>query len=396
MSARTIAAWGVVALVVAVLVWNSSRDGDESVRIGFVVTLTGGSAAIGNDMRDAFEIALDHMGRNMAGLPVTVFYEDDQVDPEVGRQRTERLVQSERVHFVSGFIWSNVLLASYGAAIDNGVFVISANAGPSELAGAQCAQDFFSTSWQNDQTPMAMGEILNRRGVDNLYVLAPNYAAGRNMIAGLERTFAGTVAGQDMTQFPDQLDFSAELAKIRAAAPDAVWVFYPGNFGTQFFTQYAQAGLLGQIPLYSTFSVDALNLPAIGALVEGSLLTQHWSQDLDVPANRRFVEDFRSRHGRDPSFYAAQAYDAAMLIRSAVAAVGGDLSDRDGMRTAMEAANFASVRGAFRYNRNHFPIQNFYLREVVRADDGSYSMRIVETVYTDHADPYASDCPMPG
>ena len=396
MSARTIAAVGIVALVMAAILVNLnwSRDGD--VRIGFVTTLTTGSAAIGNDMRDAFELALDHMGRRMAGREVAVYYEDDALDPEIGRQRTERLVQRERVQFVTGFVWSNVLLASYGAAIDNDAFVISANAGPSQLAGPLCSPDFFSTSWQNDQTPMAMGEILNRRGVDNLYVLAPNYAAGRNMIAGLERTYSGTIAGRDMTQFPDQLDFSAELAKVRATAPDAVWVFYPGNFGTQFFTQYAQAGLLGEIPLYSTFSVDALNLPAVGHLVEGSLLTQHWSQDLDVPANRRFVQDFRSRFGRTPSFYAAQAYDAAMLIRSAVEAVEGDLSDRNGMRAAMAAADFESVRGPYRYNRNHFPIQKFYLREVVRGDDGAFTTRVVETVYTDHADPYAADCPMQG
>jgi branched-chain amino acid transport system substrate-binding protein len=369
---------------------SSQNDG---VRIGFVTTLTTGTGVIGADMRDAFELALDHMGRTMGGLSVSVLYEDDAVDPNIGRQVTERLVQRDNVHFVSGFIWSNVLLASYQAATDNDVFLIGANAGPSQLAGEACNRNFFSTSWQNDQTTMAMGEVLNDQ-VSNLYVMAPNYAAGRNMIAGVERTFQGQIVDKALTQFPDQLDFAAELANIRAAAPEAVWVFYPGNFGTQFFQQYSQAGLLGEIPLYSTFSIDALNLPLIGELVEGTQMTQSWSPDMDNPANQKFVADFRAKYGRYPSFYAAQAYDAAMLIRSAVEAVEGDLDDLDGLRQALARADFDSVRGSFSFGENHFPIQDFFLREVVRDGDGVFTTRIVDVVYSDHVDPYAKDCTM--
>lgn len=393
MNVRTI---GILALagLLALAFWISTNPNNSGgVRIGFVTTLTTGTGVIGADMRDAFELALDHMDRTMAGLDVTVFYEDDAVDPNIGRQATERLVQRDNVHFVSGFIWSNVLLASYRAATDNDVFLIGANAGPSQLAGEACTPNFFSTSWQNDQTTMAMGEVLNSK-VSNVYVMAPNYAAGRNMIAGLERTFEGDITGKALTQFPNQLDFAAELANIRAAAPEAVWVFYPGNFGTQFFQQYSQAGLLGEIPLYSTFSIDALNLPLIGELVEGTQMTQFWSPDLDNPANEKFVADFRAKYGRYPSFYAAQAYDAAMLIRSAVEAVEGDLDDLAALRTALARADFESVRGPFSFGDNHFPIQNFYLREVVRDDDGAFTTRIVDVVYTDHVDPYAKDCNM--
>ena len=366
---------------------------NDGVRIGFVTTLTTGTGVIGADMRDAFELALDQMGRTMGGLAVWISYEDDAVDPNIGRQATERLVQRDDVHFVSGFIWSNVLLASYQAATDNDVFLIGANAGPSQLAGEACNRNFFSTSWQNDQTTMAMGEVLNDQ-VSNVYVMAPNYAAGRNMIAGMERTFQGQIIGKTLTQFPDQLDFAAELANIRAAAPEAVWVFYPGNFGTQFFQQYSQAGLLGEIPLYSTFSIDALNLPQIGDLVEGTQMTQSWSPDMDNPANQKFVADFRAKYGRYPSFYAAQAYDAAMLIRSAVEAVDGDLDDLDGLRQALARADFDSVRGSFSFGENHFPIQDFFLREVVRDSDGVFTTRIVDVVYSDHVDPYAKDCTM--
>jgi branched-chain amino acid transport system substrate-binding protein len=366
---------------------------NDGVRIGFVTTLTTGTGVIGADMRDAFELALDQMGRTMGGLSVWISYEDDAVDPNIGRQATERLVQRDDVHFVSGFIWSNVLLASYQAATDNDVFLIGANAGPSQLAGEACNRNFFSTSWQNDQTTMAMGEVLNDQ-VSNVYVMAPNYAAGRNMIAGMERTFQGQIIGKTLTQFPDQLDFAAELANIRAAAPEAVWVFYPGNFGTQFFQQYSQAGLLGEIPLYSTFSIDALNLPQIGDLVEGTQMTQSWSPDMDNPANQKFVADFRAKYGRYPSFYAAQAYDAAMLIRSAVEAVDGDLDDLDGLRQALARADFDSVRGSFSFGKNHFPIQDFFLREVVRDSGGVFTTRIVDVVYSDHVDPYAKDCTM--
>jgi branched-chain amino acid transport system substrate-binding protein len=354
---------------------------NDGVRIGFVTTLTTGTGVIGADMRDAFELALDQMGRTMGGLSVWISYEDDAVDPNIGRQATERLVQRDDVHFVSGFIWSNVLLASYQAATDNDVFLIGANAGPSQLAGEACNRNFFSTSWQNDQTTMAMGEVLNDQ-VSNVYVMAPNYAAGRNMIAGMERTFQGQIIGKTLTQFPDQLDFAAELANIRAAAPEAVWVFYPGNFGTQFFQQYSQAGLLGEIPLYSTFSIDALNLPQIGDLVEGTQMTQSWSPDMDNPANQKFVADFRAKYGRYPSFYAAQAYDAAMLIRSAVEAVDGDLDDLDGLRQALARADFDSVRGSFSFGKNHFPIQDFFLREVVRDSGGVFTTRIVDVVYS--------------
>ena len=366
---------------------------NDGVRIGFVTTLTTGTGVIGADMRDAFELALDHMGRTMGGLAVWISYEDDAVDPNIGRQATERLVQRDDVHFVSGFIWSNVLLASYQAATDNDVFLIGANAGPSQLAGEACDRNFFSTSWQNDQTTMAMGEVLNDQ-VSNVYLMAPNYAAGRNMIAGVERTFQGQIVDKTLTQFPDQLDFAAELANIRAAAPESVWVFYPGNFGTQFFQQYSQAGLLGEIPLYSTFSIDALNLPQIGELVEGTQMTQSWSPDMDNPANQKFVADFRAKYGRYPSFYAAQAYDAAMLIRSAVEAVDGDLDDLDGLRQALARADFDSVRGSFSFGENHFPIQDFFLREVVRDSDGVFTTRIVDVVYSDHVDPYAKDCTM--
>ncbi|MBL4825719.1 MAG: ABC transporter substrate-binding protein [SAR324 cluster bacterium] len=366
----------------------------ETVRIGFVTTLTGGAGAIGNDMRDAVELALDHLGRKMGDSDVKMFYEDDTFKPAVGKQKTEKLVKKDKVHFVTGYIWSHVLMASRNSAVGKGPFMITSNAGPGAVAGKLCHEDFFSTSWQNDQTTMAMGEVLNQLGIKNLYIMAPNYSAGKSMVIGVSRTFKGKIIGKDMTKFPAQLDFSAELAKIRAAKPDAVFVFYPGKHGLQFFKQYSQAGLKDEIPLYSAFTVDSLSLPRLKDLALGSLMTQFWAPDLDNAANKRFVADYRKKTGRYPTFYAAQSYDTIMLINSAVTAVGGDLSNKDGMRNAMRKANFPSIRGPFKYGNNHFPIQNFYLRKVVKDAEGNYTTSIVKTVYTNHQDPYAKDCKM--
>ena len=372
----------------------------EQVKIGFVTTLTTPAAVIGQDMVDAANLALEDIGGTMAGQPVEIIYEDDGFKPEIGKQKTDKLVKQDDVDFVTGFIWSHVLLASAKPVLDSGKFLISANAGPSQLAGKQCHKNFFSVSWQNDQTPMAMGEVLNQRGVNKLYVMAPNYAAGKDMVAGVERTFKGEIVGKDMTKWgaDAQLDFSAELAKVKASGAEGLFVFYPGKAGSALIKQYEQAGLAGQVPLYTVFTIDSIALPKLqeanmqGAV--GSLMTQFWSPDLDNPQNKQFVGNFKKKYGRYPSFYAAQSYDAIYFIKSAVEAVDGDLSKTDEMRAAMEKADFPSVRGSFTFGNNHFPIQNFYLREVAPDADGAWTTKVVSTVLENHQDSHASECQM--
>ena len=366
----------------------------DSAKIGFVATFSGPAAAIGNDMRDAFELALDHLGRKIGGLPVTVVYEDDQQKPEVGKQKTDKLIESDRVNFLTGYIWSNVLLASLKPAVDSQTFLISANAGPSQIAGELCSPWFFSVSWQGDQVPQAIGEYLNLKGVKSAFLIAPNYAAGKDVIAGVKANFKGSVAGEEYTKWPDQLDFSVELGKARAARPDAVFAFYPGAAGIQLLTQYAQAGLKAQLPLYTAFVVDALSLPRLGDLAVGVPGAQHWVNDLPIEANKKFVADFRAKYRRYPSFYAAQAYDSAKLIDSAVAAVKGDLGKKEAMRDAMRKASYASVRGPYRYGNNHFPIQNFYLQETAKDADGTFTLKTVATALQDHQDRYHAQCAM--
>ena len=388
------------ALVAGLALVATPAMAADSVKIGFITTLTTGAAVIGNDMRDAVNLAMEHIGGKMGGKKVDLILEDDGFKPEIGKQKADKLVKKDDVDFVAGFIWSHVLLASRKTVLDSGKFLISANAGPSPLAGKLCHENFFSTSWQNDQTPMAMGEVLNQKGVKSLYIMAPNYAAGKNMVAGVERTFKGEIKGKDFTKWGKdaQLDFSAELAKAKASGAEGIFVFYPGKAGGAFIKQYQQAGLQGKLPLYTVFTVDSIALPKLQAAkmegVLGSENTQFWGPDLDTPANKKFVSGFKKKYGKYPSFYAAQAYDSIMLIKSAVDAVKGDTSKKDEMRAAMKSANFDSVRGKFTYGNNHMPIQNFYLRQVVKDADGVWTTKITKTVYENHQDVYAKDCKM--
>ena len=370
----------------------------EKVKIGFVTTLTTPAGVIGRDMVDAVNLAVEHIGGKMGGLEVDLIIEDDGFKPEIGKQKTDKLVKQDDVDFVTGYIWSHVLLASRNSALKAGKFLISSNAGPSQLAGKNCHKNFFSTSWQNDQTPMALGEVLNQKGVKSLYVMSPNYAAGKNMVTGVERTFKGKIVGKDMTKWGKdaQLDFSAELAKAKASGADGLFVFYPGKAGGAFMKQYMQSGLAESMPLYSVYTVDSLSLPKFQQAgmkgVLGTFMTQFWAPDLDTPQNKKFVSGFKAKYGRYPSFYAAQSYDTIFFIKSAVEAVGGNLADMDGMRAAMMKADYPSVRGKYTYGNNHMPIQNFYLREVVVDKDGVWTTSIVDTVYKNHQDTYAKEC----
>ncbi len=366
----------------------------KTVKIGFISTFSGPVAAIGNDMKNSFELGLDQHGRKLGGLPVEVIYADDQLKPEVGVQKTQELIESDHVDFVVGYIWSNVLLASLKPLVDSKTMTVVTNAGPNQLAGELCSPYVFSTSWQNDQTPAAVGRYMNEKGVKTAFLMGPNYAAGKDMLAGVQTTFQGKIVGQELTRWPDQLDFSAELSKARAAKPDAIFAFYPGGAGIQFVTQYVQAGLKGQIPLYTAFTIDDLSLPRLKDLAVGVPGAQEWVNDLPNDANKTYVADYKAKYHASPSFYGAQTYDAVGLIDSAITAVNGDLSNKEGMRKEMEKADFKSVRGDFKFGNNHIPIQNFYLQDAVKNADGSYALKTVALIVKDDQDRFHDRCPM--
>ncbi len=365
----------------------------ETVKIGFITSLSGPAGVIGKHMKDSVELALDHLGRKVGGLDVEMIYGDDQRKADVGKQLADEMLKKHKVHFVSGIIWSNVMLAVAPVVTRERVFMIGTNAGPHELAGDQCSEYFFTTSWQNDQTPEAMGKYMSDQNLTDVYALAPNYAAGKDMIQGFKRYFKGKIVNEVYTKLGQQ-DYSAEITQIRAASPKVVFVFYPGDMGIQFLKQYAQAGLREQIPLYSVYTVDEITLPAVQEAALGNFETRYWSPDLANEANRRYVADFRKKFGYTPAFYGAQSYDGIMLIDSAIRAVKGDLSNKAGMIAAMRRADFKSTRGPFKFNTNHFPIENFYLLKTVKASDGSYAMQIQKTVFESHKDAYYQKCPM--
>src|SRR3984893_9100360 len=366
----------------------------KTLKIGFISSFSGPAAAIGNDMRNSFELALDHHGRKIGGLPVEVIYEDDQIKPEVGVQKTQKLIESDKVDFIVGYIWSNVLLAPLKPVVDSKPFLVITNAGASQVAGELCSPYVFSTSWNNDQTPQAVGLYMNQKGVKSAFLIGPNYAAGKDMLEGVKATFKGQIIGQELTRWPDQLDFSAELSKARAAKPDAIFVFYPGGAGVQFITQYAQSGLKGQIPLYTAFTIDELSLPRMKDLAVGIPGAQEWVNDLPNETNKKFVADYKAKYKSSPSFYGAQTYDAVGLIDSALKAVNNDMSKKEDLRKALEKADFKSVRGNFKFGNNHIPIQNFYLQDVVKNAEGDYVLHTVAPIVENDQDRFHHRCPM--
>jgi len=365
----------------------------KTIKIGFISSFSGPVAAIGNDMRNSFELALDHLGRKIGGMPVEVIYEDDQIKPEVGVQKTQKLIESDKVDFMVGYIWSNVALASLKTLVDSKTVTFITNAGASQISGELCSPYVFTTSWNNDQTPQAVGLYMNQKGVKTAFLIGPNYAAGKDMLEGVSATFKGQVIGRELTAWPNQLDFSAELSKARAAKPDAIFAFYPGGAGVQFITQYAQSGLKGQIPLYTAFTIDELSIPRLKDLAVGIPGAQEWVNDLPNPENKKFVADYKAKYKSSPSFYGAQTYDAAILLDGALKETKGDL-DKNKLRKAIEKAPFKSVRGNFKFGPNHIPIQNFYLQDVVK-DGDEYKLKTVATIVENDQDKHVGKCKMP-
>jgi branched-chain amino acid transport system substrate-binding protein len=385
---------GCAVVALASVAAAPSMAQQKTVKIGFISSFSGPVAAIGNDMRNSFELALDHLGRKVGGMPVEVIYEDDQIKPEVGVQKTQKLIESDKVDFMVGYIWSNVALASLKPLVDSKTITFITNAGASQIAGELCSPYVFTTSWNNDQTPQAIGLYMNQKNVKTAFLIGPNYAAGKDMLEGVASTFKGQIVGRELTAWPNQLDFSAELSKARAAKPDAIFAFYPGGAGVQFVTQYAQSGMKGQIPLYTAFTIDELSIPRLKDLAVGIPGAQEWVNDLPNAENKKFVADYKAKYKSSPSFYGAQTYDAATLLDSALKATKGDMSNKDALRKAIEKADFKSVRGNFKFGPNHIPIQNFYLQDVVKQGD-DYVLKTVATIVENDQDKHVGKCNMP-
>lgn len=367
----------------------------DKVKVGLLSTLSGPGAGLGIDIRDGFNLALKHSNGKFGGLPVEVIVADDQGKPDAAKQTADRLVKRDQVDFMTGVVFSNVMLAVGKPIFDSKTFYISANAGPSQYAGAQCNPYFFSASYQNDNQHEAVGKTVQDKGFKRVALLAPDYPAGKDALAGFKRYFKGQIALETYTPL-SQLDYGAELSKMRASGADAVYIFLPGGLGINFIKQFVGAGLSRDMTLFGPgFSADEDVIRAVGEPMLGMFNTSQWAHDLQNPANKRFVADFQKDYGRLPTLYASQGYDAARLMDAAVRDVKGKLSDKAALRKAIAAAKFDSVRGAFKFNTNGYPIQDYYLRVITKDTQGRITNRTLSTVFKDHADAYVGECKMP-
>jgi branched-chain amino acid transport system substrate-binding protein len=356
----------------------------EPVKIGVITTLSGGGAGLGIDMRDAFTLAIKQSGNKDVELVV----EDDAQKPELAVQIAEKMIQSDKVDLLTGIIWSNLAMAVVPNAVAQDIIYLSPNAGPSALAGANCNKNYFNVAYQNDNFHEAMGQYANQ-DYKKTFILAPNYPAGKDSLTGFKRYYKGELAGEIYTQV-GQTDYAAEIAQIRDSGADSVFFFLPGGMGIAFMKQYAQSGVT--IPVMGpAFSFDQDMLPAIGDAALGVKNSASWSKDLDNEASKAFVEAFKAEYNRLPSVYAAQSWDTANLILSALSKAS--VKDKDAFRAALKAADFKSVRGDFTFNTNNHPIQNVYVREVVREGD-VLTNKIIATAFEKHGDAYAEQCKM--
>nr|WP_199917039.1 ABC transporter substrate-binding protein [Parazoarcus communis] len=380
-------------LAAAALLAAPAQAADE-IRIGFLTTLSGPGGALGTDVRDGFQLALSHSGNKLGGLPVQLNVVDDQQNPQTGRQNVERFIKRDKVDLITGVVFSNVLLPVLPQILKSNTVYLSTNTGPRDYAGENCDPNFFAIAWQNEDIPSAMGKFATEKGYKKIAMIAPNYPGGRESLDGFKRLYKGEIAEEIYTKL-GQLDYAAELATIRMSKPDAVFFFLPGGMGVNFIKQFDGAGLNRQMALLAPgFSADEDTIKAVGGAIAGLYNASQWAADLDNAPNKRFVSDFISTYGRKPSMYAAQAYDAALLIDSAVKKVGGHIEDGPAFRAALKAAEFHSIRGDFRFNTNQFPIQDLYMREVFKDADGTVTNRTVGKVLTAHADPFVGECPM--
>jgi branched-chain amino acid transport system substrate-binding protein len=373
---------------------GAGAQAQEPIRIGFLSTISGPQGVLGQELANGFKLGLEATGQKLGGRAVKVTWGDDQAQPDVGRQVVDKMIDSDRVQIVTGINFSNVLLAVTKPVLDSGAFYVSTNAGPSQLAGRQCHPRFFSASFQNDAIYEGLGIYMQDKGLKNIYLMAPNYPAGKDMLTGYKRYFKGGVAGEVYTTF-GQLDYSAEIAQIRAAKPDGVVFFYPGGMGINFVKQYTQAGLKDQIPLYAgAATVDQTILPALGDAAMGMYTGALWSEFLDNPQSKKFAADYEKAYGTIPSPYAALAYDTTRLLDAAVKGVDGKIEDKKAFQKALETVKFDSIRGSFKFNSNHFPVQNYYLVQIEKDAKGRSVAALKSTVKEGLTDAYAGECKM--
>ena len=385
----TLLATGALAALAAL----AGAPAQAQVKIGFMAELSGPQGPLGQDQYDALMLVIERNGGKLGGVPVQVLREDSQLKPDVANQIVEKLIDKERVSIITGITFSNIMMAVHKKVTDKEVFLIGSNAGPSPIAGAACSPYFFSTSWENGQQAEVVGQFAHDKGIKKMVTIAPNYQAGKDFVAGFKRYYKAPTVNELWPALNTQ-DFSAEIAQIAAAQPDAVFAFLPGGLGINFIKQWGQAGMKGKIPLLTSSTTDGIGLPAMGDAALGVLSGTFWGPDFANPANQRFVKEFEAKYKRIPSQYAAQGYDAAQLIDAALTKTGGKVDDKKALLAAFRTAGFASVRGDFKFNTNQFPIQDLHIFEAVKDTQGRMTLKTVATPLKADKDAHAEKCKM--
>ena len=380
-------------LGVAAFAFATHADAQDKLKVGILTTLSGPPAALGAQQRNGFQLALKVLGGKLGGREVELLVQDDELKPDVAVGKAKAFIERDKVDFVVGPIFSNILIAMMKPVTEGGAILISPNAGTSNFAGKECNANFFVTSYQNDQNAEAMGKYAQDTGIKKVFLIAPNYQAGKDELAGFKNDFKGEVVDEVYVPL-GQLDYSAELSKIAAAKPDALFAFLPGGMGVNFVKQFRQAGLADKLKFLSAFTVDESTLPAQQDAALGFFGGANWAPNLDNPQNKEFVAAYEKEYNAVPGSYAFQAYDAALLIDSALKATGGKTDNKEALRAALQKADFKSLRGGFKFNTNHYPIQDFYVVKVAKRGDGKFQTEIVQKVFTNYADRYAKDCAM--
>ncbi|OXR50125.1 ABC transporter substrate-binding protein [Pusillimonas sp. T2] len=378
----------------AALLAAAGAQAADEIKIGFLTTLSGPGAGTGQDIRDAFLLAIKMNGGKLGGLPVNISVTDDQNNPVAARQTVERYIKRDKVDVITGPVFSSVVLPILPTILQNDTVFLSTNTGPADYAGEKCDPNFFAVSWQNEDVPQAMGAFASSKGYKRVAMIAPNYPGGRESLQGFKRKYTGEIVDEVYTKM-GQLDYSAEIANLKTAKPDAVFYFLPGGMGINFVKQYNASGLQKDAPLLTPgFTADTENIAALGKDLVGTYNSSQWAHDLPNEANKKFVEAYQKEYGRLPSMYSSQGYDAAMLIDGAVRQVNGKIEDHKAFLKALKDAKFDSVRGKFRFNNNQYPIHDIYMRQVVEDAQGNVQNKLVSKVLDNHRDPFANQCPM--
>jgi branched-chain amino acid transport system substrate-binding protein len=357
--------------VAALTIATSAVHAQEKVKVGFLLPYSGTFAALGVAIENGFKLYVAEKGGKLGGREVEYFKVDDESDPAKAIQNANRLVQRDKVDVLIGSVHSGVALAVTKVAKDNDVTLIVPNAGVGAITGALCAPNVFRSSYSAWQTAYSMGKVAATKGKKTAITVTWKYAAGDEQVAAFRQGFeegGGKVIKDLNVPFPN-VEFQSILTEVASAKPEAVFGFFAGAGAVKFVQDFAGAGLNKSIALYGSGFLTDGTLEAQGKSAQGLLTTLHYGDGLNTPRDNAFRLAYAKSFKMQPDVYAVQGYDAAQMYAAGLNAVGGDVKQKDALRKAIRSAKIDSPRGTFVLSKAGNPVQDFYLREVVGAEN---------------------------